>query len=113
MTDLNELARSVAQRLTAESGRIPANRFVQTMSEARQSGMYAWFVDPAGDAMLRSEIGVGIGPLIYTGQAGATSSRSRKASPATLGSRIASQHIRGTISGRQCVSRSPRFSAHP
>ena len=37
-------------------------------------------------------------PLIYVGQAGATSSRSRSKRSATLGSRIAGNHLRGNIS---------------
>lgn len=62
-------------------------------------GLYSWWVDEAGAAMLSAGIGahVAVG-RIYAGQTGATKWPSGRAGGATLRSRL-SQHLRGRIEG--------------
>jgi hypothetical protein len=57
--------------------------------------MYAWWGDLHARDTLGEEIGAGLTPLLYVGQAGATKWPSGKRSSATLASRIGQQHVRG------------------
>lgn len=62
----------------------------------RYPGLYSWWVDPVGAATLTAGLGHLIKPgLIYAGLAGATHTRSGKASANTLWGRIRSMHLGG------------------
>lgn len=63
----------------------------------RAPGLYAWWADDPGRELLASSLGGEVTPLIYAGQAGATSSLGVRASGATLRSRILGQHLRGNL----------------
>jgi hypothetical protein len=63
---------------------------------AANPGLYSWWGDDDGRAVLASALEVdALPPLLYAGQAGATKWPSGKRSNATLRSRIGQQHIRG------------------
>jgi len=80
--------------LAVSAAMFPADRLVVS-----GSGLYSWWVDEEGRRVLEEALGEELPELIYAGQAGATSVRSGKASTATLGSRILTNHIRGTAYG--------------
>jgi hypothetical protein len=62
--------------------------------------MYSWWSDSEGLATVAEALEIPrIQPLLYAGQAGATSTRSGKPSSATLLSRVRGQHIRGNMYG--------------
>ena len=94
-SDPEEVARYLADR----SNSIPAGRFPSSAPEMARPGLYSWWVDQEGQAALEKSLGYPLSDLIYVGQAGATSARSRKPSTATLGSRIGANHLNGTASG--------------
>ncbi|MDB4959380.1 MAG: hypothetical protein JWO36_6949 [Myxococcales bacterium] len=86
----------LVDRLTKESNAgVPAD--VARSSDAQRAGLYSWWADEAARRALAKGLGHEIGPLIYVGQAGATSKHSAKASNATLGSRIRNNHLGGDI----------------
>lgn len=59
-------------------------------------GLYSWWVDPEGAAELSLGLGLPIeAGLIYAGQAGATRTRSGKASTNTLRGRLVGMHLGG------------------
>lgn len=76
---------------------VPVSAVRQAGALPEQPGLYAWWADPAGLDLLSRPFGVTLPPLIYAGQAGASSIRSRRPGNATLRSRIVSNHIRGNI----------------
>lgn len=62
----------------------------------RQPGLYSWWVDHDGAQELSEGLGLAVEPgLIYAGLAGATRSRSGKASTNTLWGRIQGMHLGG------------------
>jgi hypothetical protein len=65
--------------------------------EANHPGLYAWWADEAGLAMLSAPFPVVLPSLIYAGQAGATTTVASTVRAATLRTRIGSNHIRGNI----------------
>jgi hypothetical protein len=80
--------------LTDPGRRISAARFPRTRQDLGSPGLYAWFVDDLGAVELATGLGQPFtAGLIYAGQAGAGMST------ATLRSRIAGNHLGGTISG--------------
>ena len=92
-----EVARAVA-RLSDRSRAESPVTFPIDQDAAGQAGLYSWWVDEIGLAMLLQSLGRPLPPLIYIGQAGATSSRSRTVRLATLRSRIRGNHLSGNIS---------------
>ena len=61
-------------------------------------GLYAWWTDDEGAAALSHGLGVPVAPgRVYAGQAGATRWPSGRPVTATLGSRIANNHLRGRV----------------
>jgi hypothetical protein len=78
---------------------VPASRFPADRLAATRPGLYSWWVDDKGHAVLERSLDEPLTSLIYAGQAGATSARSARVSTATLGSRIGNNHIRGTAHG--------------
>lgn len=93
MTSVDETAAWLADSGNAH----PAREFPAGQDDVDQAGLYAWFADEGGLSMLSAVLGAALAPLIYAGQAGATSSRSGTVRLATLRSRIGGNHLRGNI----------------
>lgn len=90
----DDRAEALAARLLDEANRVAAAAFLGTDEEARQPGLYAWFVDVEGATQLSEGAAQKItAGLVYAGQAGAGTSS------AALASRIRGNHIGGTITG--------------
>lgn len=87
----------IAAWLASPANTHPAHHFPAGQADVDQAGLYAWFADEDGLAMLSAVLGAPLPPLIYAGQAGATSSRSGTVRLATLRSRIGGNHLRGNI----------------
>ena len=84
----------VLDRLTDPGRRIRAAAFPRARQDMGSPGLYAWFLDELGAVDLSTGLGLSLpAGLIYAGQAGAGMST------ATLRSRIAGNHLGGTISG--------------
>lgn len=80
--------------LVDERNRAPAGTFPRPGDAVHGAGLYAWFMDAEGARQLTKGLGKTVAPgLIYAGQAGAGTSS------ATLKSRLARNHLRGTITG--------------
>jgi hypothetical protein len=92
-------AEEVAALLRDPHRAVPAAEFPRDRDEATHAGMYAWWADNDGLATISDVLGALVAPLVYAGQAGATSARSGKRSTATLLSRVRGQHIRGNVYG--------------
>lgn len=93
MTD-SEVEVLVAALSNSARAEAPA-RFPVDVRAAANPGLYSWWGDDDGRAVLASGLGVeALPPLLYAGQAGATKWPAGKRSDATLRSRIG-QHIRG------------------
>lgn len=90
---------TVARHLSDRDNAVSADSFPADADAANRPGLYSWWVDEPGRRLLEASLGQELSDLIYAGQAGATSSRARKPSTATLGSRIGGNHINGTAYG--------------
>jgi hypothetical protein len=94
-----DAASDAATSLGNRTDAIAPLEFATRSADLDVPGLYSWWADDAG----RDELGDGLGgelpALIYAGQAGATTNRSRTRRPATLRSRILTNHIRGNIRG--------------
>lgn len=97
MNDLLE-ATAFARRLADPASAHPAADFPSGQGEVDEAGLYAWRVDPAGLALLSAVFSTSLPPLIYAGQAGASSSVAATPRAATLRSRIMGNHLSGSIS---------------
>jgi hypothetical protein len=101
-----EVAKAVA-RLSDRSRAESPSTFPMDMEAADHPGLYSWWADEGGLAMLSESLGGSLPSLIYVGQAGATSSRSKTQRMTTLYSRIKGNHLTGNISSstfRQTLS---------
>lgn len=96
---MNEIAVALAERLEVGELAIPAGFFTRDKPAAKHPGLYSWWVDDEGRALLEGVLEEGLESLIYAGQAGAASRRAAKPSSATLGSRIITNHLNGTAYG--------------
>jgi hypothetical protein len=94
--DTDEL-RHIVDLLSDSTNADPADEFPRPSHDANRPGLYAWFCDDDGLDLLSKPFATRLPPLIYAGQAGATSSRSLKESRATLRSRIRSNHVGGRL----------------
>lgn len=93
----------------------PATLLVSREPRLQSAGLYAWWVDEAGAALLSQGVGHTVeAGLIYVGQAGATRWPSGKRSDSTLWERITKGHLgrRATRSTLRRVLGSLRASAH-
>lgn len=94
-----EIAAAAAALGNSET-RVPARSWPSGPTDLDQTGLYAWWVDLPGAAMLSDGLGVEIAAgRVYAGQAGATAWPSGKRRDATLRSRIGGNHIRGSVRG--------------
>jgi hypothetical protein len=92
-----QVDQEVAGRLLRYEGALSPQEFIATGGRGlRHPGLYSWWVDPIGAATLSAGLGHHIEPgLIYAGLAGATRTRSGKASGNTLWGRIRGMHLGG------------------
>lgn len=82
--------------LTDEAVRVRASVWPGGLQRLDNPGLYSWWVDKDGAALLSQALPESIGPgLIYAGQAGATAWPSGKRSDATLASRVGGNHVGG------------------
>jgi hypothetical protein len=96
MTDTAAIDALVA-RLTNLANSVGAASFPAGTGLGDEPGLYSWWADDEGLTDLSAPFGVRLPPLIYAGQAGATSSRSGVERVATLHSRIGGNHLHGNI----------------
>jgi hypothetical protein len=75
----------------------PADLSPPVPSRANHPGLYAWWADADGLALLSMPFHQPLSRLIYAGQTGATSTKAGQQSSATLRSRISSNHLNGNI----------------
>lgn len=88
---------AVVGQLSDRSNAQPARRFPADAAEADHPGLYAWWADAEGLGVLSTVFDAELTPLIYAGQAGATSTRSKTERESTLGSRIGGNHLNGNV----------------
>lgn len=88
-----ELVQKLQNRLLAQA----ADAIPSRGPDVDRPGLYSWWADEDGVGTLSLPFGVLLPPLIYAGQAGATSSRSGIERVATLRSRIRTNHVNGNI----------------
>jgi len=75
----------------------PAATFPADQAATDRPGLYSWWVDEEALTTLSTLFGAAMPRLIYAGQTGATSKRSRRVRVATLRSRICHNHLRGNV----------------
>ena len=92
---LSASAEQMVAALARHENAVEPRRFPHDHEAAANPGMYAWWGDDEARTVLGGEIGVGLPPMLYVGQAGATRWPSGTRSSATLKSRVGGQHIRG------------------
>jgi hypothetical protein len=88
--DVAGLMAGLGRERAAEPTTFPMDR-----AAAARPGLYAWWADEHARSTLGAVLVSELPGLLYVGQAGATRWPSGKRSSATLGSRIAQQHLRG------------------
>lgn len=96
-TDANRLVRTIVEQLSDARRAVRAGDFPTGDQDADRPGLYAWWADDEGLALLAAPFGAELPPLIYAGQAGATAARSGAERAATLRSRIGGNHLNGNI----------------
>lgn len=93
--------RAEVDRLVAllrdRSNAVRAGDFPADPAVAKLPGLYAWWADEDGRAILAAGLGCTLDPLIYAGLAGATHWPSGKPSKTTLAQRVRGLHLRGNI----------------
>jgi hypothetical protein len=98
MTSRSDIIDELVDLLRDRSRAIPAGAFPRGGSNVDEPGLYAWWADDSGLDALSEPFSARLSPLIYAGQAGASSSRTMTPRSATLRSRIGGNHLRGNIS---------------
>jgi hypothetical protein len=94
---LDEPVAALVEHLGNVRNAEPASSFPRDRAAVAQPGLYAWWSDEAGLDALSAPFGIRLPPLIYAGQAGATSSRARVEPAATLRSRISTNHLNDNV----------------
>ena len=87
----------LVSRLTNPAYAEPPSGFPRDREMVNSPGLYSWWADEAGLDDLSMPFCTRLPALIYAGQAGATSTRSRTVRLATLCSRIGDNHLKGNI----------------
>ncbi len=86
------LLRRVVEYLGTSTNAGDPTEFPPDEAVGASAGLYAWWVDESGTQSLQAAFDDRIKPLVYVGQAGASSK-------ATLRSRVRGNHVRGNIYG--------------
>jgi hypothetical protein len=76
----------------------PAALFPRDRASADHAGLYSWWSDDDGLRVLSLPFALPLSPLIYAGQTGGTTTRSKVQRVATLRSRIGANHLNGNVS---------------
>lgn len=97
MSPADHALADLVRQLDSQDVAVPASELRREPTLPDEPGIYAWWANPSGLALLSEPLGAPLSPLIYAGQAGAASSRARKTGAATLRSRILVNHLRGNI----------------
>ena len=97
MTADSTVVNALVARLTNLAHSEPAAGFPADRTASGYPGLYSWWADDNALDILSAPFGIRLPPLIYAGQTGATSTRSRRARLATLGSRICTNHLNGNV----------------
>lgn len=92
------LVARLVERLTDTANAEAAASFPADPIAAGQPGLYSWWCDDAGLTELSLPVDERLPALVYAGQAGASTARSGIERAATLGSRIAGNHLGGNVS---------------
>ena len=92
----NELVARLVERLSNPANAEPCAAFPRDPAAAAHPGLYGWWCDPDGLGQLQEAFVTELHPLIYAGQAGATTADGAARS-ATLRSRIGGNHLNGNI----------------
>src|SRR5262245_20181850 len=95
--ELDASVEVLAGRLADPRNAHPATTFQRHDHDLDHAGLYSWWGDEEGLAVLSAPFAIALPPLIYAGQAGATSARSNVERVATLRSRIGSNHLNGNV----------------
>jgi hypothetical protein len=85
------------EHLTNPAHAESAATFPRDRAATEGPGLYSWWADDELLEMLYVVLGSRMPALIYAGQAGATSTRSRRIRSATLRSRISTNHLNGNV----------------
>ena len=93
---LNSATTAIVNALANPNHAEQPRRFPSDRQTASLPGMYSWWSDENGLAILSAVFGTRLPPLLYVGQAGATSWPSGKKSKTTIGSRVR-LHIRARV----------------
>lgn len=88
-------SRAVAEYLSRREHAERASTFPRDRSAVDYAGLYSWWADDDGLAVLGRALGADLPSLIYAGQAGATTAKAGIERVATLRSRICGNHLRG------------------
>jgi hypothetical protein len=88
---------ALVDRLTDPANSESAATFPVNRVATEYPGLYSWWADDETLSILSTLFGVRMPSLIYAGQAGATSTRSRKIPSTTLRSRICTNHLGGNV----------------
>ncbi len=88
---------TLVARLTDPANAESAAGFPANRVASDYPGLYSWWADDEALRILSAPFGVRLPPLIYAGQAGATSTRSGRIRTATLRSRICTNHLNGNV----------------
>ena len=88
---------ALVDRLTDPINSESAAMFPADPVATEYPGLYSWWADDEALNILSTLFGVRMPSLIYAGQAGATSTRSRRIRSATLRSRICTNHLSGNV----------------
>lgn len=96
---MNPTPAEIAEHLSNQQFSVDPCNYSWDASVTGRPGLYSWWVDDEGLRQLELSLGEELSSLIYAGQAGATSSRAKKPSTATLYSRIHGNHLNGTAYG--------------
>lgn len=88
---------TLIERLTNVANTEAAATFPINAAAVEYPGLYSWWADDEALELLGAVFGVRVPQLIYAGQTGATSTRSRRTRSATLRSRISGNHLNGNV----------------
>jgi hypothetical protein len=97
MTLDSALLDALVDRLTDRANSESAAGFPADRVATEHPGLYSWWADDEALGVLSTVFGVSMPSLIYAGQTGATSTRVKKISTATLHSRICRNHLGGNV----------------
>lgn len=91
--EVDRLVYALTDASTAE----PAASFPSDRNAVALAGLYSWWADDEARLVLGASLQTDLSPLIYAGQAGATTAKAGITRSSTLGSRILRNHLNGNV----------------